>query len=368
MTAPALPAMDVAGRAGRLRARLDDAGCDGLLVTNVVNVRWLTGFTGSAGVVLVLSDELLVVTDFRYRDQASDQLAAAGVDARLEISSTDQQGIVSKAARGIARIGLEAATVTWAQQRRFAGEWFSGADVVATEGLVEELRQIKDHGEVARIAAAAGVADKALAAVRSRIADGPTERDIALDLEVEMRRRGAEAAAFETIVGSGPNGARPHARAGDRRIRPGDLVVLDFGAVVDGYRSDMTRTVVVGEPSGTQRRMLDVVAESQRAGVAAARDGVSGGAVDRACREVIEAAGWGDSFLHGTGHGVGLDIHEAPRLSAQSDDMLAAGQVVTVEPGVYLPEHGGVRIEDTVAITATGCDILTNAPKDPGLT
>ena len=364
MTPTALVPMDVAGRAARVRARLADTGCEALLVTNIVNLRWLTGFSGSAGLALVLPDELLFVTDFRYRDQAADQLAAAGVDARVEVSSTDQQGVVSTAARGVARIGLEAIAVTWAQQRRFSAEWFPDADVVPTEGLVEELRQVKDPGEVARIAAAAHVADAALAAVRPRLTERPTERDVALELEVEMRRLGAEGVAFETIVGSGPNGARPHARAGSRRIGEGDLVVVDFGAVVDGYRSDMTRTVMVGEPSAVQRRMLDVVAESQRAGVAAARAGASGRDVDRSCRAVIEEAGWGDAFLHGTGHGVGLDIHEAPRLSAQSDDMLAAGHVVTVEPGVYLPEHGGVRIEDTVVLTDAGCEILTNAPKE----
>ncbi|OWY61750.1 hypothetical protein B7486_62135 [cyanobacterium TDX16] len=178
-----------------------------------------------------------------------------------------------------------------------------------------------------------------------------------------MRRLGATAPSFETIVASGPNGARPHARPSSRTIVEGDLVVTDFGALVDGYHSDMTRTHAVGEVDETQQRMLDVVAESQAAGVAAVRAGATVKEVDRACRQVIEDAGWGDAFVHGTGHGVGLEIHEGPRVSSAVAATLAAGHVVTVEPGVYLPEHGGVRIEDTVVVTADGCDTITLAPK-----
>jgi Xaa-Pro aminopeptidase len=179
-----------------------------------------------------------------------------------------------------------------------------------------------------------------------------------------MRRRGADDVSFETIVGSGPNGAKPHARPTSRRIGAGDLVVLDFGALVDGYHSDMTRTFSVGDPSPTQARMLEVVAASQAAGVAAVRPGVACADVDRVCRDVIAEAGWADAFLHGTGHGVGLDIHEEPRVSSTSTGTLAAGQVVTVEPGVYLPDHGGVRVEDTVVVTTDACRPLTHAPKD----
>jgi Xaa-Pro aminopeptidase len=178
---------------------------------------------------------------------------------------------------------------------------------------------------------------------------------------------GAQDVSFDTIVGSGPNGARPHARPSARRIEEGDLVVLDFGALVDGYHSDMSRTVIVGEPSATQARMLEVVAASQAAGVDAVAAGRTGVEVDRVCRDVIAEAGWADAFLHGTGHGVGLDIHEGPRVSTASTATLAPGHVVTVEPGVYLPEHGGVRIEDTLVVTATGSRRLTNAPKDPRL-
>ena len=255
--------------------------------------------------------------------------------------------------------------MTWGQQRRFASDWFPEADLVPTSALVEDLRKVKDEGEVDRMARAAAIADAALAEVRRLLLDRPTEREVALALDFQMRRAGAEGSAFETIVASGPNGAKPHARPGDRRIEPGEPVVIDFGAIVDGYCSDMTRTLSVGElRSETAQRMAEVVAASQAAGVAAVSAGVGAKEVDEACRAVIRQAGWADAFLHGTGHGVGLEIHEAPRVASTSEDRLVLGQVVTVEPGVYLPEHGGVRIEDTVVVTADGCRRLTNATKE----
>ena len=364
-----LPPMDLAARVDRLRERLEGAGCDALVVTDLTNVRHLTGFTGSAGIVLVAPDDLLFVSDGRYRDQAAEELDAAGVPARIEIVPANPDGVVADAARaaGVQRLGLESGSVTWAQQRRWEGELFGDGTLVPTSGLVEELRLVKDEGEAVRIRAACAIADAALAKVRDRLLDGPTEAEFALELDNAMRALGAEDVSFETIVASGPNGAKPHHHPSDRRIVEGDLVVIDFGALVDGYHSDMTRTVMVGEPSDTQRRMLAAVGASQAAGVAAVRAGVEVGAVDEACRAVLRDAGWEEAFLHGTGHGVGLDIHEAPRVSANAPGTLADGHVVTVEPGVYLPEHGGVRIEDTVVVTAEGCRTLTLAPKDPTL-
>jgi Xaa-Pro aminopeptidase len=363
----ALVAMDVAGRAPRLRAAFDEAGFEALLVTRLANIRYLTGFTGSAARLLVLPDELVFVTDGRYRDQATDQLGAAGVDARIEVSNDAQPARLRSAVSGVQRLGLEADDVTWSAQRAYADGGFPSTELVPTTGLVESLRMVKDEGEIARIEAACGIADEALAAVRPRLGDGPTEREFQLELDNAMRALGADDVSFETIVGSGPNGARPHARPSHRRIESGDLVVLDFGAMVAGYHSDMSRTVMVGEPTATQVRMLEVVAASQAAGVDAMAAGRTGVEVDRVCRDVIAEAGWADAFLHGTGHGVGLDIHEGPRVSTASTATLAPGHVVTVEPGVYLPEHGGVRIEDTLVVTATGSRRLTNAPKDPHL-
>jgi Xaa-Pro aminopeptidase len=356
-----LPPSEVAGRIDRLRGLLPDAGCDALLVTHLTNIRYLTGFTGSAALLLVRADRAVFVTDGRYGDQAAEQLA--GLPVEIQVTNTEQRATLGAAAAGVGSLGLEADSVSWAHQRRYADEWFAGMPLVATEGLVEELRVVKDAGEVARIEAAASIADEALALVRPRLAERPTEREFGLELDAAMRHLGADDLSFETICASGPNGARPHARPGPRTVTEGDLVVLDFGALVDGYHSDMTRTVMVGEPSATQRRMLEVVAAAQEAGVQAVRAGVACREVDAVCRAVITEAGWGDAFLHGTGHGVGLDIHEAPRLARTSDAVLAEGQVVTVEPGVYLPEHGGVRVEDTVLVTAEGCQRLTHSPK-----
>jgi Xaa-Pro aminopeptidase len=360
-----LPPMDVAGRADRLRALLAADAVDALLVTSLTNIRYLTGFTGSSGVLVVTPDDLVLVTDGRYAEQAADQLSAAGVQGRLEITGTEQRRIVVEALPGADRIGLEAEHVSWAAQRRYAKDWFPDRGLVATSGLVEQLRRTKDTGELARMEAAAAVADAALAELRPWLLTGPTEAEFALELDATMRRLGATRPSFETIVASGPNGARPHARPAGRRITEGDLVVLDFGAVVDGYCSDMTRTVAVGEVDTTSVRMLEVVTEAQAAGVATVAPGVAAVDVDAACRQVIAEAGWADAFTHGTGHGVGLDIHEAPRVGTTSDAVLVVGDVVTVEPGVYLPGHGGVRVEDTVVVTDEGCRPLTHSTKDP---
>lgn len=358
--------MDVAGRLPRLRPLIERAGCQALLVTNPTNVGYLTGFTGSAGALLVLADRALLVTDGRYRTQVAEQLAAAGVDADVEVGNPPaQDGFLRAAASGLSRLGLEAGHVSWARQRALATEVFGGAEVEPTEGLVEGLRTVKDAGELDRMAAAAAIADEALADVGRRLLEGPTERDFALELDFVMRRLGADDVSFATIVAGGPNGAKPHARPTTRVIEAGELVVIDFGALVDGYHSDMTRTLCVGPPASTTRsRMVEVVEAAQMAGVAAVREGVAAADVDAACRQIITEAGWGAAFVHGTGHGVGLDIHERPMLSSTATDTLQAGSVVTVEPGVYLQGEGGVRIEDSVVVTADGCRHLTNFPKD----
>lgn len=360
----ALRPMDQSARVAQVRAGLAEAGCDALIVTKLENIRWLTGFTGSAALVVVRDDALFFTTDGRYGEQSEQELAAAGVDAERTVAGgKGQQAAIVAALDGVPRIGLEADHVTWARQRRWADEWFSDAELVPTEGLVDGLRVVKEPGEVARIEAACAIADAALAEVRHRLGEEPTEREFGLELDFAMRRHGAKDTSFDTIVAAGPNGAMAHHQPGDRRIVDGDMVVLDFGALVDGYCSDMTRTVMVGDPSATQQRMLDVVAESQAAGVAAVAPGVTTGDVDRTCRDIIAEAGWADAFMHSTGHGVGLEIHEQPAVADGGTVRLPEGAVVTVEPGVYLPEHGGVRIEDTVVVTPQGCRILTRAPK-----
>jgi Xaa-Pro aminopeptidase len=355
--------MDLGGRPARVRAELVGAGCDALLVTRLPNVRYLTGFTGSAGMVLVSADGVVLLTDGRYDTQSHEQLAAAGVDADIVIAGHAQQlARLQELAAPVERLGLEAHGVTWAQQRAWARA-FEGVELIPTEDLVERLRLVKEPGEVARIRAACSIADDALAATLPMLEQRPTERGFALALEVAMRERGASGTSFDTIVASGPNGALPHARPTDRNVEPGELVVIDFGCVVDGYCSDMTRTVSVGDPGPAARRLWEVVRESQAAGRDAVAAGVACADVDRASRDVIEAAGWGDEFSHGTGHGVGLEIHESPRVAKAAGGTLGAGVVVTVEPGVYLPGVGGVRLEDTVVVTETGADALTAFPK-----
>jgi len=358
--------MDVASRLDRLRAALAEAEIPALLVTRLANIRYLTGFTGSAAMLLVGPDAASFVTDGRYRDQSAEQLSANGVSATIEIGATAgaQGEFLAGVARdaGYAGIGLEAHGVTWAQQRSMAG-WFTGTELIAADPIVEELRMVKEAGEVDRIHAACAIADDALASLLPMLREQPTEIAFARALERAMVDRGASGNSFEPIVASGPNGAKPHARPTERVIGTGELVVIDFGCIVEGYCSDMTRTVSVGEPSAEARRIWEVVYEAQAAG----RDAVAAGAdcatVDRACRDIIDDAGWGGAFLHSTGHGVGLEVHEDPRVSSASTASLRSGFVVTVEPGVYLPGIGGVRIEDTVVVTDSGSEPLTAFPK-----
>jgi len=360
-----LPPMLVEERVDNLRKSLIDAQLDALLLTAASNIRYLTGFTGSAGIVVVTADDMVLVTDGRYTEQAADQLSASNAPSRLEITSTAQREAIASTVAGAKRIGLEADHITWSVQRRYAEDWLSAHEIVATTGLVETLRRSKDDAELARMELAAAIADAALAERRSSLLDGLTESEFALALDSAMRRLGASGTSFETIVASGPNGAMPHARPTGRRLQEGDLVVLDFGCIVDGYCSDMTRTVAIGEVDDTCKRMLEVVTAANEAGVGVVGPGVATSEVDAAARAVIDQAGWAEWFTHGTGHGVGLDIHEAPRVAGTSADTLCIGDVVTVEPGVYLPAHGGVRMEDSVVVTPDGCRPLTHTTKSP---
>jgi Xaa-Pro aminopeptidase len=364
-----LEPLAVSGRIGQLRERLTGDQPECLVVTAMTNVRYLTGFTGSAGVLVVTPGAAMLATDGRYRTQAAEQLEAGSVsDVELVVGRVEaQRGAILRIVRESAGggVGFEAEHIPWAQEIRWA-ELFAPFEPVATNGLVEGLRVVKDEGEVARIAAAAEVADAALADVVSMIEGDHTESEVALALDVAMRRHGAEDRAFETIVASGPNSAKPHARPSDRIIESGDPVVIDFGAEVDGYKSDMTRTFFAG--GQTSPRMTEVYAAvlaSQAAGVEAVGPGVTGGFVDEVCRTHLRSVGLGDAFEHGTGHGVGLDIHEAPSVGPGSAGILAAGAVVTVEPGAYLAGIGGVRIEDTLVVTTDGRRALTSFAKDP---
>lgn len=356
-----LPSLRVDGRIDRLRARLADDGINAAVITAPANVVWLTGFGGSNGTVLVAGDGAVLVTDSRYAEQAPDQLEAAGCDAEVVIA--DPVAVGAERFGGAAVVGLEE-TIAWGDQRRWAATE-AAPELAPMASVVEELRAVKDPAELARIEAAAAVTDEALEEIRPRLRAGTSEIEIQKGIDDAIRARGAAGPAYDTIVASGPNSARPHARPTDRELAPGDLLIIDAGAVVDGYRSDMTRTFVVGRPSAEKADMIELVTRAQAAGVAAVRPGAEAGAVDEACRSVIAEAGLGDAFVHGTGHGVGLDIHELPRVRSGSTAILRPGHVLTVEPGVYLAGVGGVRVEDSVVVTADGCRALTRHPKDP---
>jgi Xaa-Pro aminopeptidase len=366
--------LQVAGRLGRLRDRFETLGVDALIVTNLANVRYLSGFSGSAGVVVVTAEGALLTTDGRYRTQSAEQVAGAGVADELDIAiggAEDQRGAVQAALEGASpgRVGLEAEDVSWAASRRWR-ELFEGrSEGVPVTGAVEALREVKDPGELYRMARAAAIADDALREVLPMLAEVArrkiTESDFALALDTAMRKGGAEDRAFDTIVAVGPHSAKPHHQPTPMVLVPGQPLVVDFGATFDGYRSDMTRTFWLGgEPTGELAKVFGIVRDSQAKGVAAVRAGVGAKDVDTVCRKVIEEAGYAERFEHGTGHGVGLDIHEAPTVSQQGTAILAAGTVVTVEPGIYLPGEGGVRIEDTLVVTEDGSRTLTGFSKD----
>ncbi|HUE05935.1 MAG TPA: Xaa-Pro peptidase family protein [Acidimicrobiales bacterium] len=367
----ALPALTVTGRLDRLRVAFDEHEIDALVVTTLPNVRYLSGFAGSAGVLTVTRDRALLTTDGRYRTQSAEQVDKTGAAAQVDITigpvaeqRKAAQTLLTDTAGTIARIGLEADQVSWSAQRTWAD--LLGEDrLVATSNAVEALREVKDAAEIARMEHAAAIADAALFDTLPLMSQGVTEEHFALELDTAMRRHGAESTAFETIVAAGENSAKPHHHPGSRTIAQGDPVVVDFGATFEGYRSDMTRTFCVNEdPTGELARIFNVVQTSQAAGAKAVKPGISVKEIDDVCRRIIADAGWADRFEHGTGHGVGLDIHEAPTVSQLGTAILAPGFVVTVEPGVYVPGHGGVRVEDTLVVTEDGARALTRFTKD----
>lgn len=352
----------MADRIVALQQSIADRGLDALFVTEPGNRRYVSGFTGSNGVVIIAPDELTLATDFRYHEQVRQQ---APRFALVDLGVDQDQGLAAHiAAKGYQRIGFDGAHVTVDQLER----WRKTMPDVAWEsasGMVAALRRIKDEAEVARIRAAVQLADEAMAHIMDWIRPGVTEREVAWELEVYMRTHGAEKLSFDTIVASGVNGARPHAVVSDRVIERGDPVVIDMGAVREGYCSDLTRSFCVGEASDAYLAVWDLVFKAQVAAEEAIRAGMPGCEADAVAREIIYEAGFEGKFGHGLGHGVGLAIHEGPYASQRSGDTLVEGNVITVEPGVYDPAWGGVRIEDVVVVRADGCEVLTRAPKVP---
>jgi Xaa-Pro aminopeptidase len=353
-------------RPQRLVELLPGHGVDVLLVTSLVNVRYMTGYTGSNGLALIGPQTRVFVTDFRYVEQAEQEVDDSYDRRRDQLELLDA---VEKALpQGELRLGFDDANVTVRQHARLRELLPERVELVKAGGLIEQLRAIKEPGEIERIREATRAADAALAELLQQGLAGRTERKLATALEQAMLRQGASRPSFESIVAAGPHGALPHATPRDVEVGRGELVVIDWGAELDGYCSDCTRTIATGEPGSEAREVYQLVLEAQRVGVEAVRAGAGGREVDAAARQVIEAAGHGDHFGHGLGHGVGSEIHEAPRLSMRSEDQLHTGNVVTVEPGVYLAGKFGVRIEDLLVVDDGGSDILTSLDKQLLLT
>jgi Xaa-Pro aminopeptidase len=351
-----------AGAADRLAERLPDAGIDLLLVTDLVNVRYLTGYTGSNGIALIGADTRTFITDFRYVEQASEEVYP-DFDRRRSTQHL-LEGVGEALGAGDVRLGFEAVHMSVSEHAQLRELLPSRIEVVATSGLVEELRAVKQPEEVAAIKAAAALADEAFEQLVAGGLTGRTERELALTLEYEMRRLGAERPSFDPIVAAGPHGALPHARARDEPVPAGVLVVIDWGAQLDGYCSDCTRTVATGAVDGEAREIYELVLDAQLAALEEVKPGAVGRELDSVPRAAIIAGGYGEHFGHGLGHGVGLEVHEAPRLSQPSEAVLAPGNVVTIEPGIYIPGRFGVRIEDLVVVTDDGCEILTSISKE----
>jgi Xaa-Pro aminopeptidase len=352
--------VDHAARRRRLLDRFAGLDIDAFLVTRQVNARYLTGFSGSNGQLLLFPDRAVLFTDSRYEEQS----AREAPDVEREIYSKAFHERVARvaAATKVERLGFETAGLTHQTYRRL--EEALEPELVPTEDEVERLRWSKDHEELGLLRRAQDITDDAFERLVPKLVEGITERQVAVELEVAMRELGAERVGFDTIAAFGENAAEPHHRPTERPLRPGDVVKLDFGSFVDGYHSDMTRTVAFGDPPGELREVYDVVRAAQQAGIDAVRAGIRGGEADSAARRVIEEAGYGPRFGHSLGHGVGLEIHEGPTLRAGSEDELPVGTVVTVEPGIYLPGVGGVRIEDMVEVTEDGCRPMPRTPKD----
>ena len=348
-------------RAERLIGELDGAGIDLMVVTNLFNVRYLTGYTGSNGLALIGPNTRVFLTDFRYTEQAEAEVPPEF--ERVTVAQDLINDAIEFLPEGTLKVGYESESTTVDALARAREVFPERADLVAVKGLVENMRLVKDEHEIELIAAASRIADDALEALLDAGIEGRTERDLALTLEHDMRLRGASSPSFDSIVAAGPHGALPHATPRDVKIERGQLVVFDWGALAGGYCSDCTRTVAVGEPGSEAREAYELVLGAQQVGLDEVRPGGNGKAIDKAVRDVIYGAGHEGHYGHGLGHGVGLEVHEAPTLSFRTDDTLQVGNVVTVEPGVYIPGKLGVRIEDLVVVTDGGVRILTSIPK-----
>ena len=354
--------MDHHLRRTTLSERVRDLEVDAFLVTGLTNVRYLTGFTGSNGQALVTRDTSVFFTDGRYTEQSRHEVPDL---ERVTYTAAFGDALAGQVERlGIDRIGFEAHQVSVRSHERLLAA-VGARELVACDDEVERIRWTKDDEELDLLRNAQSATDQAFDDVLETLAVGVSERQVARHLETQLRRDGADGLSFESIVAFGENAAEPHHEPGHRTLEEGDVITMDFGALFGGYHADMTRTVGFGEPASELKKIHDIVRQAQQAGIDAVREGVTGAEVDAAARGVIEGAGYGERFSHGLGHGVGLDIHEGPRLGREfAGHVLPAKAVVTVEPGIYVPGLGGARIEDMVEVMSDGCRVLGNASRE----
>lgn len=352
--------MDTLARIEAVRTRLAEEQLDALLVQSAVNRRYLSGFTGSAGALVISRKAAWILVDFRYVEQAAQQAPNFN---QVQFSNLNSSLATLLSENDLRRVGFEAGHLTVKGYAQLKDD-VPDVEWVATEQWIEQARGCKDESELQSMQRAIDLADDAWEYIQTLLEPGRTEREIALELEFFMRRNGAERLAFDPIVASGPNGSLPHAVPTDRALQSGDLVTLDFGCVLDGYCSDMTRTIAIGKAEPKVKELYELVLAAQMAGLAAVGPGKTGREVDAVARQVIADAGYGEYFGHGLGHGIGLEVHEEfPRLSPRGEVVLQPGMVCSVEPGVYLPGWGGIRIEDLVVVTENGCRVLTRSDK-----
>lgn len=347
-------------RRAKLERFFNSYDVDAILLTNLLNIRYLCGFSGSEGALLLTRDTGWFLCDSRYTEQAAKEV----VDVEV-FQFESKLGSVSELIeeKQLKRIGFESGSTTVADFKAIT-EKLSGSELVAIDPDFDQIRSCKDLNEIAKLSSVAAIASSSLMAVLPLLKAGITENDFARELEFEMRRRGADGRAFDFIVASGERGAMPHGRASDKAIAVGDLVTIDFGALKDGYYSDETVTVVIGQPDERQEEIYKIVKDAHDLAIAEVRPGITGRELDSVARDYIRGKGYGNYFGHGLGHGVGLEIHEKPTISPRSDTIIEAGMVFTIEPGIYIPGFGGVRIEDTLQVTDTGYQLITQCPKD----
>jgi Xaa-Pro aminopeptidase len=350
-------------RQQKIRRCLQEQPLDGLLITSLPNIRYLSGFSGSTALLLITEQDTFFITDSRYTLQASQEATGQIIAVPLGKKYPETAAEAIKEAR-LKRLGFESAHLTHKQLGEFSKQFGEEVEMVSTEGLVENLRLMKDPQEIEAIRRAVELTSEVFEGFMNEIKPGVRERDLAVELEYRLRQRGADKLSFDIILASGYRSALPHGRASDKIIGQNEFVVCDFGIVLDGYCSDMTRTVYVGNPDSQAREIYDIVLSAQLNCERQMRGGMESRAIDALTREVIAAHGYDAYYGHGTGHGVGLEVHEAPRVSQMADGAVPVGAVITVEPGIYLPEWGGVRIEDVVVVTETGCEVLTPTPKE----